>query len=161
MIALVRGARRPLPNRGVVTAMLETSPPCPTSAERSAMMARIRARDTRPELVVRRWLHRRGFRYRLHSRTLPGTPDIVLRRHGTIVLVHGCFWHRHVGCRRATTPNTHRDYWEAKFARNIQRDLTIQAALRDQGWQVLIIWECETRTQELLAKRLQPLPGSS
>jgi DNA mismatch endonuclease (patch repair protein) len=75
--------------------------------------------------------------------------------------VHGCFWHRHTGCRRATTPNTHRDYWKAKFARNIERDRIIQAALRDLGWQVLTVWECETKTQELLAKRLQPLLGSS
>ena len=123
------------------------------------MMARIRARDTRPELLVRRWLHRRGFRFRLHCRTLPGTPDIVLRRYGTVVLVHGCFWHRHAGCRRATTPNTHRDYWEAKFARNIERDRTIQAALCDLGWQVVTVWECETKTQESLANRLQPLLG--
>ena len=117
----------------------ELSPPCRISPERSAMMARIRARDTRPELLVRRWLHRRGFRFRLHCRTLPGTPDIVLRRYGTVVLVHGCFWHRHAGCRRATTPNTHRDYWEEKFARNIERDRMIQAALRDLGWQVLTV----------------------
>jgi DNA mismatch endonuclease (patch repair protein) len=128
-----------------------------TPNQRSAMMSRIRSRNTRPELVVRSVLHRLGYRFRLHSRTLPGHPDIVLPRHRTVVLVHGCFWHHHSGCRFAYTPKTRRDFWSAKFKANMERDRRTQKALRRAGWQVLIIWECQTRDLNRLARSLKTM----
>lgn len=118
-------------------------------------MAKIKARDTRPELVVRRWLHRAGYRFRLHRGDLPGCPDIVLARHCTAVFVHGCFWHRHPGCARASTPHTRQAFWLSKFSRNVARDRAVRSALQDLGWRVLVIWECETRKPEVLANLLK------
>lgn len=115
---------------------------CP-SAERSALMARIRGKNTRPELVLRSALHRAGYRFRLHRKDLPGTPDIVLPRHRIVIFVHGCFWHRHPGCPRASVPHTRRHFWDKKFKANVARDLQSQKALVDLGWQVLVVWECE------------------
>lgn len=123
--------------------------------ERSAMMAKIKARDTRPELVVRRWLHRAGYRFRLHRGDLPGRPDIVLPRHRTAVFVHGCFWHRHPGCARASTPHTRQEFWLSKFSRNVARDSAAHSTLQGLGWRVLIIWECGTRKPEVLANLLK------
>lgn len=106
-------------------------------------MSRVSARDTKPERSVRKILHQSGLRFRLHRGSLPGTPDIVLPRHRTVVFVHGCFWHRHPGCRKASVPKSRTEFWTAKFDRNVQRDLTNTEALAEAGWKVVIIWECE------------------
>ena len=111
---------------------------------RSANMARIKSKDTKPELAVRKALHKLGYRFRLHRRDLPGKPDVVLPRYRTVLLVHGCFWHRHPGCRFAYMPKSRVDFWRAKFDRNVARDNEVQAALRDLGWTVRVVWECET-----------------
>jgi DNA mismatch endonuclease (patch repair protein) len=108
-------------------------------------MSKVRSRNTRPELRVRQLAHRSGLRFRLHRRDLPGTPDLVFPRHRTVVFVHGCFWHRHPGCRRASTPASNVEFWQTKFARNQQRDEAASIALTGLGWRVLVIWECETR----------------
>lgn len=114
-----------------------------TTAQRSERMSRIRGRDTKPELVLRKLLHARGFRYRLHRKDLPGKPDLVLPRHLTVVFVHGCFWHRHQGCCIATTPKSNTQFWVEKFERNVARDLRSTQALEKLGWRVHIVWECE------------------
>ncbi|MBN9019085.1 MAG: DNA mismatch endonuclease Vsr [Rhizobiales bacterium] len=116
-----------------------------TSERRSWNMSRIRGRDTGPELVLRSLLHRAGFRFRLHAKQLPGRPDIILPRYRTAIFVHGCFWHRHPGCRNATTPSTRREFWQAKFDGNISRDARNQAELEAAGWTVLTVWECELK----------------
>lgn len=121
---------------------------------RSANMAQIRGKDTGPEMAVRRMLHALGYRFRLHRRDLPGKPDIVLPRLGTVIFVHGCYWHRHTGCRRATTPRTRTEFWEAKFARTVARDARQGDQLAEAGWRVLTIWECETRDRDALREYL-------
>lgn len=117
---------------------------------RSALMSRVRSKDTQPEHVVRRLLHGMGYRFRIHQRSLPGTPDIVLRRHRTAIFVHGCFWHGHEGCRRARLPETRRDFWEAKISRNIARDSEAISELERLGFRVLVLWECELKNTESL-----------
>lgn len=112
------------------------------SQTRSRMMAGIRGKDTKPELALRRSLHALGFRYRLHSKGIPGKPDIVLPKYKAVIFVHGCFWHRHPGCRYASMPTTRPDFWMAKFAVNINRDIETKAALLRSGWRVGIVWEC-------------------
>jgi DNA mismatch endonuclease, patch repair protein len=112
--------------------------------DRSRNMARIRGRDTGPEIRVRRALHAAGLRFRLHCRDLPGKPDIVLPRWRTAVFVHGCFWHRHPGCPNASVPKTRVAFWDAKFAATVSRDARNIGSLRAMGWNVIIIWECET-----------------
>jgi DNA mismatch endonuclease, patch repair protein len=118
-------------------------------------MAQIRAKNTKPEIVVRSLLHRLGFRYRLHVRSLPGCPDIVLRRWRTIILVHGCFWHRHVGCKLAYTPKTRGEFWRKKFHDNVRRDRQHLHDIEALGWRVLVIWECQIRDMNILADRLR------
>lgn len=115
---------------------------------RSRMMAGIKGKDTKPELVLRRALHARGFRYRLHSKTVPGRPDLVLSKHQAIVFVHGCFWHRHEGCRYTTTPSTRPEFWQAKFDANVARDRSVHDQLLDAGWRVATVWECALRRPE-------------
>ena len=115
------------------------------SATRSRMMAGIRARDTRPERILRSALHRRGLRYRLHVGALPGKPDLVFPRFRAAIFVHGCFWHRHAGCRYASTPATRSEFWEAKFADNVARDIRNRASLQKLGWRVAVVWECALR----------------
>lgn len=112
-------------------------------AERSERMARIRGTDTQPELALRKELHRTGLRYRLHARNLPGKPDLVLPRHRAVVFVHGCFWHRHVGCAIAKTPKSNTAFWQEKFTRNVTRDRLVAQKLRADGWRVFVVWECE------------------
>lgn len=112
------------------------------AATRSRTMAAVKGRDTSPELRLRRAMHAAGFRHRLNVRALPGSPDLVYPRWGAAVFVHGCFWHRHPGCPRATTPATRTDYWLPKFARNVARDAQAVADLRAAGWRVAVIWEC-------------------
>lgn len=113
---------------------------------RSRVMARIRGRDTKPELLLRRALHARGFRFRLNQRKLPGSPDIVLTKWRTAVFVHGCFWHRHHGCRKTTTPSTNVDFWSAKFSANTARDQRALDALATLGWRTAVVWECALQT---------------
>ncbi|UVV69170.1 very short patch repair endonuclease [Brucella anthropi] len=132
-----------------------------TTSERSALMAKVRSKDTKPELIVRKTAHRLGYRFRLHRPDLPGTPDLVFPRHRLAVFVHGCFWHRHPNCRRATTPTTNIVKWAEKFERNRLRDARAKAELEKLGWSVLVIWECETRSEKALAEQLaQWLPKS-
>ena len=108
-------------------------------------MSGIRSKDTRPERIVRSGLHRLGFRFRLHDKKLPGSPDLVLPKHSAVIFVHGCYWHRHEGCRFVTTPATRREFWLEKFEGNVRRDELDQAALRASGWRVFVIWECALR----------------
>lgn len=116
---------------------------------RSRMMAGIRGRDTAPEVAVRSHLHRSGLRFRLHVGTLPGRPDIVLAKYRTVVFVHGCFWHRHAGCRFAYTPKTRRRFWLRKFSENVERDQAAIRSLRKDDWRVIVIWECQIQAARL------------
>lgn len=109
------------------------------------MMGNIRGRDTRAELVVRRYLHRAGLRFRVNDRSLPGSPDLVVPTYRAAVFVHGCFWHRHAGCRFATTPSTRVGFWQAKFAANVARDRATSEELCKLGWRPIVIWECEVQ----------------
>lgn len=128
---------------------------------RSRMMATIRGKDTKPEMLVRRFLHAQGLRFRLHRADLPGKPDIVLPRLRSCVFVHGCFWHRHPGCRYAVLPKTRAEFWAAKLEGNVERDRQAIEALRNAGWTVFIIWECELRGSETaLYNLLQELKRS-
>lgn len=113
------------------------------NATRSRMMSGIRGKDTKPELAVRRFLHAHGLRFRISPKHVPGKPDIVLARYRTAILVHGCFWHRHPGCRKATTPATNCEFWQTKFAANIARDRHVQGLLAADGWRSIVVWECE------------------
>ncbi|MBP0621996.1 very short patch repair endonuclease [Cupriavidus consociatus] len=117
-------------------------------ADRSDRMSRIRGKDTQPELALRKVLHRLGLRYRLHGAGLPGKPDLVLPRYRTVVFVHGCFWHRHVGCKIATIPKSNTSFWIEKFERNVARDKRVSLSLREAGWTVLVVWECELASTE-------------
>lgn len=131
-----------------------------TPTKRSEVMSRIRAKDTGPELAVRSLLHGMGYRFRLHRPDLPGKPDIVLPRYRAVILVHGCFWHRHPGCRLAYMPKSRRDFWQAKFAATVCRDVEVEQRLKALGWHVLIVWQCELETQTELATRLRLALGS-
>jgi DNA mismatch endonuclease (patch repair protein) len=111
-------------------------------------MAAIRGKDTKPEMLVRSWLHRNGFRFRLHRKDLPGKPDIVLAKYRTVIFVHGCFWHRH-GCSNSVLPATRRDFWLQKLSANVSRDRRNQRALKRQGWSVITLWECSLRKRFL------------
>lgn len=125
-----------------------------TTKRRSWNMSRIHSRDTTPECVVRSLLHKAGFRFRLHVKALPGSPDLVLPRYGCAILVHGCFWHRHPGCRYSSNPKSKVAFWRNKFAANVARDRLVRLQLRRLGWRVLVVWECETRHPETLTLRL-------
>lgn len=120
----------------------------------SERMSRIRSKDTGPEFVVRRLLYGMGYRYRLHVRKLPGSPDIVFHGRKKAIFVNGCFWHQHQGCKVAHIPKSNREFWQAKLDRNRKRDMANQDALRDLGWDVLVIWECEVGDSLALAARL-------
>ncbi|MEI7194965.1 very short patch repair endonuclease [Pectobacterium versatile] len=113
---------------------------------RSRMMSGIKGKNTQPELIVRDYLHAHGFRFRLHVNSLPGKPDIVLLKHKLCIFVHGCFWHRHDGCRYATTPKTRPEFWIKKLVANKQRDIQVKMLLRDAGWRVFELWECGFRS---------------
>lgn len=123
-------------------------------------MAAVRTSHTRPEISVRKYLHAAGFRYRLHVRSLPGAPDIVLPKYRTIVFVHGCFWHQHVRCPKAKLPATNQSFWSAKLAGNAQRDRLKRQALQAEGWKVLTVWECETRDPLRLANIVKQVRGA-
>ncbi|UVL81343.1 very short patch repair endonuclease [Pseudomonas putida] len=111
-------------------------------------MTSIRGSNTVPEMKVRKLLHRHGFRYRLHPKELPGRPDLVLPRYRVCIFIHGCFWHRHPGCRYATNPRSREDFWHLKFEQNVKRDTKNRIELLKQGWRVFEIWECGIRKQE-------------
>ena len=113
-------------------------------------MSRIRSKDTNPEKRVRSFLHRAGYRFRLHRKDLPGTPDIVLPKYRKVIFVHGCFWHRHKGCKFAYSPKTRTDFWQKKFEENITRDQRNRDMLFQMGWKVEIVWECETKDESML-----------
>jgi DNA mismatch endonuclease (patch repair protein) len=117
------------------------------SQTRSRMMAGIRGKDTKPELILRRSLHALGFRYRLHAKGIPGKPDLVLPKFKAVIFVHGCFWHRHPGCRYASTPATRPEFWASKFRTNVGRDGAVRSALLLAGWRVATIWECALRSE--------------
>jgi len=114
-----------------------------TEAERSWNMSRIRSRDTSIEMMVRKELFARGFRFRKNDKRYPGTPDVILPKYKTAIFIHGCFWHRHQDCKIATTPKTNTDYWTKKFAKNVENDEKHKMQLIEQGWQVFVIWQCE------------------
>ena len=120
-------------------------------SERSERMSRIRSSNTAPEVALRRAMHALGFRFRLHSKGLPGKPDIVLPRYKTVIFVHGCFWHRHRGCKVATTPKTNTEFWVEKFDRNVVRDARTREQLERLGWRVIVVWECELRSANQVA----------
>ena len=116
-----------------------------TKEQRRFNMSQIRGKDTEPEEIVRKYLFSKGLRYRKNDKRYPGHPDIVLPKYHTVVFVHGCFWHRHPGCRYATVPATNTEFWQKKFSRNVERDKEEQRKLTEMGWRVLIVWECELK----------------
>jgi len=120
------------------------------SEQRSKNMAAIKSKNTKPEIKVRKVLHSMGYRFRLHSKDLPGSPDIVLPKYKTVIFVHGCFWHRHENCKYASTPKTRKEFWNKKFKENIKRDLEIQDKIKNLDWRSVVIWECETKNIENL-----------
>lgn len=120
-----------------------------TKEKRSEIMSRIRSKNTRPEMIVRKLLHSAGYRYRLHRKDLPGKPDLVLPKYRTVIFVHGCFWHQHKGCPFAATPKSNIGYWAGKLASNTQRDAESVATLLKAGWRVLVVWECASKSEKL------------
>lgn len=125
---------------------------------RSDLMKKVARESTKPELVVRRWLHGQGFRFRVNQKGLPGRPDIVLRRHNAVIFVHGCFWHAHEGCRFSKIPATRSGFWIKKFDANRERDARKEGQLLQAGWRVAIVWECATRNNDR-EEHLQLLSG--
>lgn len=136
-----------------------------TPARRSANMRAIRSKDTKPEMVVRRLVHSLGARFRLHRRDLPGRPDLAFISRRQVIFVHGCFWHQHPGCREGRPPGSRPDYWLPKLARNVARDRDAEQRLRSEDWDVLTVWECETKNLDALRRKLQqflrPAPSAS
>ncbi len=129
-----------------------------TKEERSKNMSSIKGKDTKPEMTVRKFLYNQGIRYRLHSKELPGKPDIVMRKRKTVIFVNGCYWHRHRNCKFAYTPKSNIRFWETKFNENIERDLKNYKTLKSKGWNVIVIWECKIKNntyQEELIKQLR------
>lgn len=150
----------PVGRRGVNSERASLDPL--TVRERSELMSRIRSKDTKPEMRVRRMVHGLGYRYRLHASDLPGRPDLVFRPRRKVIFVHGCFWHRHEGCSRNRIPKSpeRHEYWRDKLNANVRRDRRNQAALRETGWRVLVIWECETEDEsDRLAERIRAFLG--
>ena len=125
-----------------------------TKEQRSLNMSKIKGKNTKPELLVRSLLHRLGYRFRLHRKDLPGSPDIVFPSRKSVIFVHGCYWHRHEGCPKATTPSTNVEFWKDKFANNLERDKKAQEALQDLGWHILVVWECELNSLDDLIIKL-------
>ena len=123
------------------------------SEQRSRNMSAIKSKNTKPEIKVREILHSMGYRFRLHRKDLPGSPDIVLPKYKTVIFVHGCFWHRHENCKYASTPKTRQEFWEAKFRENINRDKLNQENLSSKGWKIIIVWECEIKDKDFNLNR--------
>ena len=134
-----------------------------TPEERSRLMSRIRSRNTKPECVLRSVLHRMGYRFSLRSKHLPGKPDIVMPKYKTVIFVHGCFWHRHPGCKQASNPKSNQEFWNEKFRRNVERDKRVRAELEALGWRVVVVWECEIekRLEEIAAELNHLLSGKT
>lgn len=133
----------------------------PIPSQRSALMSRVRQKNTKPELVVRRLLRSMGFGYRLHARDLPGSPDIVFRGRRSVVFVHGCFWHGHHDCRLATIPRTRMDFWLKKIEDNRSRDARKVQLLEEMGWRVLTVWQCQLKDEATLAAKLRQFLNSA
>lgn len=131
----------------------------PVTPERSRLMSRVRGKNTKPELIVRRLVHSIAYRYRLHRRDLPGSPDLVFPKRRKVLFVHGCFWHRHKGCRMTTTPKTRAKFWLGKFAANEARDARNMLSLKAKGWKAEVIWECETRNLSSLERKVRAFLG--
>ena len=123
-------------------------------AERSRNMMQIKSKDTKPEKIVRSFLHSNGFRFRLHNKNLPGKPDITLKKYNTVIFVNGCFWHQHKNCKRANIPKSNKEYWVPKIERNKARDKQNIAELKKLKWKVLVVWECEVKKLKKLTNRL-------
>ncbi|WP_288586512.1 very short patch repair endonuclease [uncultured Methylobacterium sp.] len=128
-------------------------------SDRSQLMGKVRGKNTSPEIAVRKIAHALGYRFRLHRKDLPGSPDLAFPSRRKVVFVHGCFWHRHPGCSKATTPKTRIEFWQAKFGRNVERDARNERELKQAGWDVLVVWECETRDLAALTAKLQDFLG--
>ena len=124
------------------------------SEQRSRNMSAIKSKNTKPEIKVRKVLHSMGYRFRLHRKNLPGSPDIVLPKYKTVIFVHGCFWHRHENCKYASTPKTRQEFWEAKFRENINRDKLNQENLSSKGWKIIVVWECEIKDKDFDLNKL-------
>ena len=124
------------------------------SEQRSRNMSAIKSKNTKPEITVRKLLHSMGYRFRLHRKDLPGSPDIVLPKYKTVIFVHGCFWHRHENCKYASTPKTRTDFWNKKFTENKKRDSEIQEKIKNLDWRSVVIWECETKNIDDLREKL-------
>lgn len=125
-----------------------------TAVQRSENMRKIRGAHTKPELIVRRMVHAMGYRYRLHRKDLPGKPDLVFGPRRKVIFVHGCFWHQHPGCKAGRLPNSNAGYWHEKLRRNVERDAKVQEDLKQLGWDVLTVWDCETKDSAALSSRL-------
>jgi len=128
---------------------------------RSANMARIRSQNTSPELILRKLIHGLGYRFRLHRNDLPGKPDLVFPSHKKVIFVHGCFWHQHQECREGRVPNSRLEYWGPKLRRNQERDALAQSSLRQQGWQYLVVWECELKDSTAALNRVKRFLGTA
>lgn len=128
---------------------------------RSKIMSMIKGKNTKPEMLVRSVCHELGLRYRLHRKDFPGKPDLVFPKYRLCIFVHGCFWHRHPGCKYAYTPKSRLDFWLPKLAKNVERDIEAQQALLELGWSVAIIWECHTKNRELLRTEIRKIFGLS
>ncbi len=126
-----------------------------TQEHRSWNMSRIRGKDTKPEMATRSLLHGMGYRFRLKNSEIPGKPDIILPRYKAVIFVHGCFWHRHPGCKYAYMPKSRKDFWEKKFHSNIQRDREVTAQLKKLGWRQMVVWECEIKDADTLKKKIK------
>lgn len=137
------------------------TPKAPLS--RSENMSRIRGKDTKPEIIVRKMVHALGYRFRLHRRDLPGTPDLVFLGRKSVIFVHGCFWHRHAGCKNCSTPKTRPEFWQSKFDQNVKRDRKNIAELENLGWRVMTVWECEAEASrsDLKSKVTRFLEGTN
>lgn len=121
-----------------------------TKEQRSWVMSRVRSKDTTPERIIRSFLYQQGFRFRLHEKNLPGSPDIVLPKYRTVIEIRGCFWHRHPGCKVAGMPLSNVDFWNAKFERNVARDKRNEVAINNLGWNLIVVWGCQVRDKAIL-----------
>lgn len=130
-----------------------------TPERRSWLMSRVKSKNTTPELRVRKVAHALGLRFRLHRRDLPGKPDLVFPKYRTVIFVHGCFWHRHPGCPKASVPKTSTEIWQAKFKRNVERDINNITQLSALGWHTAVIWECQTKSKNLIEQQLKSIFG--
>ena len=128
-----------------------------TREQRHRCMAAVKGKDTKPEMMVRRYLHSLGYRYGLHNKKLPGSPDLVLRKYRSVIFIHGCFWHGHKGCKYYRLPKTNEEFWQEKITRNKQRDQESVRLLREKGWNVIIIWECELKNKNKREETLMRL----